>query len=167
MSNLFFSFLLALSTLPGKPVAPTLTQVRELYKEAAKSETACKDLLAILEPYDQNNNALYLGYKASATMMMAKHSLNPFSKLSWFNKGKRMLETAIKASQKNVELRCLRFAAQSNIPSFLGYHDHIKLDKTFILEKYSQVKDETLKKNIVTFLTEWGKLTPAEREVLK
>ena len=120
--------------------APTLHQVRELYINAAKNEQACLELITILKTYDETNNALYLGYKASATMMMAKHSLNPFTKFSWFKKGKKMLETAINTSPKNVELRCLRFAAQSNIPSLLGYHENIQNDKSFILEQYPHVK---------------------------
>ena len=78
-----------------------------------------------------------------------------------------MLETAIQTSQQNVELRCLRFAAQSNIPSFLGYHESIQKDKRFILEQYPHVRDVALRKNIVLFLTEWGRLTESEKALLQ
>ena len=167
MAILLLSFMFSFPVLPANSGAPTLHQVRELYVNAAKNEEACLELISILKPYNETNNALYLGYKASATMMMAKHSLNPFTKFSWFKKGKKMMETAINTSPKNVELRCLRFAAQSNIPSFLGYHENIHNDKSFILEQYPYVKDQILRRNIVTFLTKWGKLSPAESDLLK
>ncbi|MEO6683303.1 MAG: hypothetical protein ABIN48_10835 [Ginsengibacter sp.] len=162
----FFIFL-ALSFSPPTEYTATLSQVRNLYIEANKSEKTCKELISLLEPFDATNNPLYYGYKAGATMIMAKHSVNPISKLSWFNKGKKMLETAIQADNKDVELRCLRFGIQSNIPSFLSYKQHLSLDKKFIIKSYPQVKDEVLRKNIVTFLTKWGQLSSEEKQLLK
>ncbi len=124
-------------------------------------------MIALLKPYDESNNPLFLGYKAGANMIMAKHVRNPISKISWFNKGKKMLEAAIKADMKDVELRCLRFGIQSNVPSFLNYKEDINLDRKFILKSYSHVKDPILKKNIISYMTKWGNLTAAERELLK
>lgn len=77
-------------------------------------------------------------------MMMAKHVVNPFAKLSYFKKGKNMLEKAIEADSENVELRFLRYAAQTNAPSFLGYDDHIAGDKKFLLQTGDSI-DKTLK----------------------
>lgn len=147
--------------------APTLPQVRSLYQQCEKSEDACLELIKILAPYNESNSPLYLGYKASATMMMAKHVFNPFSKLSYFKKGKKMLESAIAADAKDVELRALRFAAQSNIPSFLGYKEHLSADKLFILQSYKQVTDKVLKETIYYFMMKWGHLSEAEKQYLK
>lgn len=148
-------------------VSPTLPEIRTLYQQCEKSEQACKDLIKLLEPYNENNSPLYMGYKASATMMMARHVFNPFSKLSYFKKGKKMLESAIKADVNDVELRALRFAAQSNIPSFLGYNESWHNDKLFILKSYKKVTDTVLKETIYYFMTKWGKLTEEEKEYLK
>ena len=166
MISLVFFFVFSFST-PHVNSPVTLPQIRTMYIKANDNENACKELLALLKPYDESNNPLYLGYKAGATMIMAKHSINPINKLSWFNKGKKMLETAIKADNKDVELRCLRFGIQSNIPSFLSYKQDISTDKKFILLSYPHVKDAVLKSNIVNFLTKWGDLSPSEKELLK
>lgn len=147
--------------------SPTLQYVRDLYQQAADSEKKCKELLRALESYDENNHPLFAGYKGSANMIMAKHVSNPLNKLSHFNKGKRQLEKAIEKRPKNVELRCLRFAVQSNVPGFLGYKDEIKADRKFILSEYPQVTDPVLKKNIRYFMTEWGHLSESEKKLLQ
>ena len=141
--------------------------MRTLYQKIGESESACKELLKILEPYDEKNSPLFLGYKASANMMMAKHVSNPFTKLSYFKKGKKMMEKAINADKGNVELRSLRFAVQANIPPFLNYDDDLESDKIFILKSYHQVQDMVLKKNIYYFMTKWGDLTESEKQYLK
>ena len=138
-----------------------------MYIKSNDHEKTCKEMIALLKPYDESNNPLFMGYKAGANMIMAKHVINPISKMSWFNKGKKMLEAAIKADAKDVELRCLRFGIQSNIPSFLNYKQDITRDKKFILQNYPQVKDPLLKKNIISYMTKWGDLTAAEKELLK
>jgi hypothetical protein len=161
-------FLLVFSFSSPHPSPPvTLPEIRSMYIKATEDEKTCKELIALLKPFNEVNNPLFSGYKAGATMIMARHSINPITKLSWFNKGKRMLETAIKADNKNVELRCLRFGIQSNIPSFLGYKHDIPDDKKFILQSYPYVKDPVLRANIVNFLTKWGDLSLAEKQQLK
>ena len=144
---------------------PPIDGVRSLYQKTMTSEDACKKLIDLLEPY--KNDPLYLGYSGCATMIMAKHAFNPFSKLSYFKKGKKMLEEAIKADQYNFELRFLRFTAQTNMPSFLGYNDSIKKDKTFILDSFSQIKDARLEAYVLPSLKESKDLTQSEKEELK
>ncbi|MEO7314639.1 MAG: hypothetical protein ABIW47_05615 [Ginsengibacter sp.] len=166
MISLVFFFALSFTTPNVNPTV-SLPQIRSMYMKANESEKICKDLITLLKPYDESNNPLFMGYKAGANMIMAKHSMNPISKMSWFNKGKKMLETAIQANNKDVELRCLRFGIQSNVPSFLSYKQDIQKDKKFILQSYPHVQDATLKTNIVSYLTKWGDLTQAEKALLK
>ena len=166
MLSLIFFFTVSFSSASVPPPA-TLPEIRSMYLKANDHEKICKEMLALLKPYDESNNPLFLGYKAGANMIMAKHVKNPISKMSWFNKGKKMLEAAIKADTKDVELRCLRFGIQSNVPSFLNYKENINHDKKFILQSYPHVKDPALKKNIISYMTKWGDLTAAEKEMLK
>lgn len=166
MNPLFlFVFLSVANFNPNN--SPTLQEVRNLYQKAENSENACKNLLKILEPYDETNSPLFLGYKACTNLMMAKHVSNPFTKYSYFKKGRKMLETAVNADKNDVELRSLRFAAQSNIPSFLNYNDDISTDKIFILKSYHLIKDPVLKENIYSYMMKWGKLTEDEKKFLK
>lgn len=146
---------------------PIIYEVRELYQKAAMDENACRQLIELLKPYHGLNNPLLLGYKGGANMMMAQHVLNPFTKLSYFKKGKDMLHRAIEQDAKNVELRFLRFAAQTKAPAFLGYRHKITEDKTFLLESVSLERDPYLKKLSHAFLVHSDFLNEREKQVLK
>lgn len=144
-----------------------MKEVRDLYQEAAEHEKACRELVTLLEPYRTTQNAILYGYKATATMMMANYVFGPISKMKYFNKGKRMLEKAISSDPKNIELRLLRFQVQSNIPFFLGYKDHLEMDKNFILNNFSKITDTSLKRYIVSALKSSKNLTEENLKELK
>lgn len=131
---------------------PTLEQVRNLFFKAEKDESACQELIQLLAPYHEENNPLFLGYKGIATIILAKHVSNPFVKLSHFKKGKNMLEKSIEVAPERTELRYLRFAVQTNIPTFLGYHKNIQSDKAFLYKETPKLKDEGLKRHIMDYL---------------
>ena len=135
---------------------PSLTQVRSLYEQAANDEKACKKLLEWLKPYNEKNNPLLFGYRAGGTMMMANYVFNPFSKLSYFKKGKKMLATAIAVDEQNIELRFIRFGVQTNVPSFLGYSNYVEKDKQFLKQSLPNIKDENLKNMIVSYFKKRG-----------
>jgi hypothetical protein len=100
-------------------------------------------------------------------MIMAKHALNPISKLSYFNTGKKLLDRAISKDSDNVELFFLRYATQVSAPAILGYNDNIDNDKQYILNSLANtaIKDQHLVKTITTFM-KTQELTPAERQQL-
>ena len=142
-------------------------EMRSLYQKAATEEASCKKLLHLLRPFNENNNALLAGYKASGTMMMAKYVFNPFSKLSFFSKGKKLMEKAIEKDKENIELRFLRFMVQTNAPSFLGYRHAIQKDKIFLIQSIPIPGDKNLEQFIISFLGESDQLTSAEKQRLK
>ena len=144
-----------------------ITQVRALYQKAVKDENSCRTLIGILTPYTERNNPLLSGYRASATMLMAKHLFSPFSKMSWFKKGRHLLEKSIEVDTQNIELRFLRFAAQTNIPSFLGYNGNIKSDKEFIINTYSKINDRNFKEFVFPVLNKSKYITPIEKQRLE
>ncbi|WP_411273442.1 hypothetical protein [Daejeonella sp.] len=150
--KLMMCILILLSNLLYTASDPSITSIRLKFHNSTTSEAICKDLINQLEPYNERKNPLLFGYRAGATMLMAKHSLNPFSKLSYFKKGKNMLEKAILAENNNVELRFLRYTIQTNIPSFLGYSSQLEKDRSFLKQSVSGVKDAELKKIIVAYL---------------
>ena len=143
-----------------------LEQIRNLYVLAAEQEKSCEELIKNLEPYNENNHPLYAGYKAAATMLMAKYVFSPFSKLNNFKKGKTLLEKAIDKDQKNIELRFIRYAIQLNVPSFLNYKNAINTDKVFLMGSYTQIKDTQLKNNISAFFKNDTSLTTQEKKQL-
>lgn len=165
MSKILLSIFLLCCTSSFRTHAD-IASVRSMFQQAASDEVACKKMILILSPHNENN-PLMLGYKGSGTMMMARHVFNPFSKLSYFKKGKQMLESAIDLDEQNFELRFLRFAAQTNMPAFLGYNNNIEHDKKFILNYFSKITDVGLKEFVLPALKTSKYLTHSEKEQLK
>ena len=146
---------------------PSMNTIRSLYEKASTEERSCKQLIQLLSDYNEHNNPLLSGYKASGIMMMANHVMNPFSKFSYFKKGKKMLEKAVAADLNNVELRFLRFAVQTNIPSFLQYSDSIEKDKSFMLKAMPDLNNIPLKEMMSSYFEKSDYLTNTEKAHLK
>lgn len=151
MKFLLVFFLLSQTGTPSID-KPKIEDIRIAFHEAASSEKECRELIQALQAYNENNSPLLFGYRAGATMMMAKHLFNPFSKLSYFKKGVSMLEKAIEHDQKNIELRFLRYTIQTNVPAFLNYHMNIEADKSFLIHSKDKLNDPALKKIINAYL---------------
>lgn len=131
-----------------------LRDVRVKFHSSTNDESLCKKLITMLEPYNENNHPLYYGYRGCANMVMAKHVFNPITKLSYFKKGKKILENAIQHDKSNIELRFLRYSIQTNVPSFLGYNGNIKADRSFLQQSVKSMNDAELKKIISSYLKE-------------
>lgn len=130
----------------------SLKEVRQLFHEAAESESSCTQLIGILKLVTVEKQPLLYGYKGVATMMMANHLVNPLRKLSHFKDGKNILENAIEKEPSNLELRFLRLSVQSEAPAFLNYNQDIRSDRSFVNEALVRTKDEELKQMINKFL---------------
>ena len=143
---LLFISISSYAALPAQP------EVRSLFQKAATGENACRLLVKMLTPYNEINNPLLGGYKACATMMMAKYVLNPFTKLSYFLKGRSLLEKCIAADEHNIELKFLRYTIQKKAPFFLNYRSSVNEDKRIITAGVPGIKDAGLKKMILDFL---------------
>ena len=148
------------------PAQDLMEEIRELYKKAPVEENACERLIDLLDPIDRETNPVLLGYKGSATMIMAQHASNPFLKLSYFHRGKSMLQNAIDGDQENMELRFLRFAAQTNAPAMLGYRGEIQEDKRLILDVLPKSEDLSLNKLIIEYLKNSEYLDKEEKHTL-
>jgi hypothetical protein len=145
-------------SLANKPVAPGIGEVRRLYDMSVEDEKTCERLIVMLEPYNETNHPVFAGYRAAATMIMAKHVFNPFSKFSYFK--------AIAKSSSDIELRFLRFTIQTNLPRFLDYHGHISADKAFIIQSFPKLADVVLKQKILDYVKTSDDLTAAEKKIL-
>ena len=120
-----------------------------LLEKANESEENCLEFYEIMTDHRAESPTAE-GYFALSTMMLAKIYKNPFTKLSYFNKGKNILEAAIKSYPDNVELRFLRYAVQAKVPSILLYFNDMDDDKE-ILDGYLSNNSGNLAERIHRF----------------
>ena len=118
-------------------------------KQANENKDYCMTFFDLMYAH-QYDNATTRGYFGVATMMQAKVYVNPFTKLAYFNKGKKILETIIQEEPENVELRFIRYAVQKKVPDLLFYNDKLTEDKA-VLDKYIRDHDDKLADNIREF----------------
>jgi hypothetical protein len=142
-----------------------LIAIRAAFVQASLSETNTLKLLQLAEE-GIATSPVFTGYKAAATMMMAKFTINPISKLQHFNNGKEMLEDAIKKHPTEIELNFIRYTIQCNAPYMLNYQFAIQSDKQILLTKLKTLKDQDLKQHITKYLKTSPYLTPSERAQL-
>lgn len=116
---------------------------RENYAKASSDKSLCSRVISSLEKSNKSN--LEWGYYGAYQTIWANHAVNPLSKLSSFQKGKKNLEHAIAKDPTNMELRALRLSIQINAPKFLGYHNAIENDKSFLKKHKNSVQDPFLK----------------------
>lgn len=141
---LFFHFI--------EPTSETvMIEIRDLYERAPVNESAYKKLNNMLETAKLDDELLE-GYKGATAMIGAEHVFNPITKLSRFNRGKKILEKAVRNDLNNLELRYLRLTIQTNLPKLLGYSNAIQTDKQLIIKNLEATKDIDLKNRVIDYL---------------
>lgn len=140
---------------------------KKFYLSVDNSETS-KSFIQELTNNKVHSDPLINGYLAATNMVMAKHAINPYKKLKFFSDGKKQLEAIIQKNEKNIELRMIRFAVQSNAPFFLGYSKDIDNDKKYLLDNLGKLKntlaDKELAQIIISYLQKSGLCTKEELE---
>ena len=125
-----------------------ISEIRKVYLTAPHSNTNCEKLGKLTKEIKDNISPLIIGYKASYYFIKCNFITNPANKIISFNKGKKLIQQAIKQEPKSVELRLLRYAAQKNSPKFLMYNKHIKEDLYFLANNLAEVKNINTKEYI-------------------
>lgn len=142
MKKIILLFLLVFSVFFS---AQNLTEFRLLMQKGENSETSAKLLYdKSKKEFEKTQKPIFEALYAVGNFFMAKHVGNPMSKYSYFNRGKKHLESAIKRDPDNVEMRFMRYISQDKTPSILGYKDQMESDKKFVLKEFKNIKDEDL-----------------------
>ncbi len=149
MRVMIFAFVLLIS---NKICAQELdlNAVRNDFNKGVKDEKLCIKYLEALEK--EANSPIERGYAAAFHMFMAKHTSNPFKKMSYFKEGKNKLEKELKSNPNNVELRFIRLSIQYHIPKYLGYHNEINADKDYVMNNLYKLSDKYTKEKIYKYL---------------
>jgi hypothetical protein len=148
------------------PANKTLNEIRSLYHESINSAAKSKEIINYFEN-EPGKTAIETAYEGASRMVRAKHVFFPTEKLSTFQKGKTLVEEAIKKEPNSIEIRYLRFSLQLESPSFLAYRSNLSEDRKFIIDHYSEVKDIELKTRLKDFLIKEANLSIEERKIIK
>ncbi len=146
--------------------SPSISKIRELYKEAPNSKEITLQLVKELETIKKTDNAVLVAYKAASLTLLAKNSKGAKIKKEYFNKGKELLEFIISKNPKNIELRFIRLTIQEKTPKFLKYKEYISEDKRFIYNHLKSVTDRDLKDYIKEFVLESKSFSIEEKNVI-
>lgn len=134
-----------------------LEQLRQEYLLAATDKEEVQKLTATCQEKANQNGPTSQGYCIMIHFLEAKHAINPYKKLTEFNKGKTALDSLISKHQTNIELRYLRLSMQDRVPGFLGYSDQIVTDENFITSNIQSISDSSTYELIYNYLQNRGK----------
>lgn len=152
----FCGFILTFFLIPND-----LQKLRKEFRLLETSKKAITEIKSIVATTNQLSLPLKTAYFAVAEMTTAKYKVNPFSQISAFNSGKKLLEDAVRADSLNPEIIYIRYTIQTQAPGFLGYTKNISTDKKFLIKnlKAIKLKDEELYTTIYNYLIYKGAKT--------
>ncbi|MFC4095349.1 hypothetical protein [Euzebyella saccharophila] len=145
--------------------ASSIDEIREAYIDAAQSEKALKELYGDLTSVAKNDDPTKVAYKGAVTTMMAQYADGFKAKKEYFKDGKKLLEHAIEADSRNVEIRCLRLSIQENLPKILGYHSNVDEDKDYILKHYKELKSQGAKNFVKGYIKKSESFSEEEKQL--
>lgn len=164
-------FALILFFIYGSDV-PDVAVCRSMMDHAVEDKKLSMNFYQQLKTVKEGDAPVMLGFRAMSEFLMCKHLVNPFSRLSHFNKGRSYLEKAISKHPGHPELLLFRLSTQSHVPAVLNYNSHMDSDKRALiayLQKYSgkKVQDPVLYKRIKAYLLQHKYCSEAEKESIK
>ena len=128
-----------------------IQDIRDIYFGNNESISKCDSLQFLLNSFDKKTNIID-AYIGANSLLYCKFSDDVFKKFSYFEKGKMMIEEAIKKDPDNVEVKFLRYINQNNIPWFLNYNQNIEEDYKFITSHLNSIDDKDFKNLIIKTL---------------
>ncbi len=129
--------------------ASSIDEIRKSYIKAVEDPSLTERLSSELKKISKPD-AITLAYIGSLEALKAKHSWNPYQKLSYMAEFDRIMNEAVRRMPENMEIRFLRYTIQYNTPSFLGYSKNIDEDKKVIIDSFIKKKFVTSNKVLIT-----------------
>ena len=168
MKIILLIFALMIQNLIQTPEKEILS-LRKLFEESAVSSSSANNFYQQTRKFNDQSFSTLIGFKAMSELMMCNHVFSPISKLSYFNAGKKLLESAIQKDPKNVELRYFRFSTQSNVPGILNYSSNINEDKLILMnyiKNNSSSSDKDLYQRIKSYMLKSSYCSATEKQQL-
>ena len=131
---------------------PNLSHLREEYPKANSSEAITDQLYEKLSSVNDSDPMVLVAYKGAVSTLKAKYAKGIKNKKEFFKAGKSLLESAVQADPKNIEIRCLRLSVQENSPKIVGYKNDMDEDKKFILDHYKHTDSKEVKEFVKNYV---------------
>jgi len=107
-----------------------LKEAREHFTQGAHSKSSAQSLNTLTA---NEKEAIIKAYHGASYALLAKHYVNPYSKLESLKRGLKIINEAVLADALEVEIRFIRFSIEEHIPSFVSFVSHLSDDKAIIL----------------------------------
>ena len=123
---------------------PDISEVRKMYVDASGSKASAAAFLAKTKGIsDADPDKKLVAYKGCAIALQGKFASKIKDKKKFLTKGALLVDGAIKAEPKDVELRMIRLSIQETLPLIItSYRKNIKEDKDFILVNFKSLEPE-------------------------
>tara|TARA_R110000787_G_scaffold183014_3_gene295027 strand:- start:17021 stop:17509 length:489 start_codon:yes stop_codon:yes gene_type:complete len=144
--------------------SPSLTKVREDYKNAFNSKEVTLQLNKDLAEVKKTDENLLVAYKGAVLTLMAKHSKITKEKKIFFKEGATLINFAINEQPTNVEMRCIRLGVQENTPKLLKYRANKTEDKQLIKDQFENIKSNDVKKYVRGFIMQSKSFSDEEKK---
>jgi hypothetical protein len=154
--TLFLSFFIGL---------PELSEVREEYIKASGNKEITSKLYDLLSEVTRDDEKVYVAYKGASLTMMAKYAKAKKEKKAFFKEGAGLIEFAVSAAPKNIEVRIIRMGVQENVPKFLKYRSNIQEDKQFVIDNFSKIKSKSVHSFVRSYVLQSDTFTTSEKEL--
>ncbi|WP_299439103.1 hypothetical protein [uncultured Aquimarina sp.] len=147
----FFALFIGLIFMNINPV--DISEVRNSYKYAKDSKENTDKFYELIQKTNHQNDLVLSAYYGCALTLKASYAEKRGDKISFFKKGKKLIEAAIASDPSNIELRMIRLSVQSSAPRITRYYKHIDADKSFLVENIEKVSSPKLKEFIKGFMS--------------
>jgi hypothetical protein len=121
-------------TVCAAPPENIHARAREYFFLAGEQPCKAGQLLEITRA-DDSGRQVILAYQGAAYAMLADCGGSPFGKLKNFNRGKEIINGAVREDPANSEIRFIRFMVQDRAPAFLRYDDRNE-DLSLMIETF-------------------------------
>ena len=144
---------------------PKLSEVREDYIKASGNKEITTKLFDLLSEVTKDDEKVYVAYKGASLTLMAKYTKAKKEKKVFFKEGAGLIEFAVLAAPKDIEIRVIRLSIQENAPKFLKYRSKLQEDKQFVLDNYNKIKSKSVQSFVRSYALQSDSFSASEKDL--
>lgn len=146
-------FALLIGFLFINTIVVDINEVRNSYRYAKESKDNTEKFFELTQKTDYEKDPVLTAYYGCSLALKAAYSDKTVNKISFFKRGKKMIEAAVASDPDNIEIRMIRLSVQSNAPKITRYYKNIDDDKDFIINNVDAISSPKLKELIKGFMS--------------